>query len=561
MRHWRINLILLFTILIAATIASRLFFLQVIKNEYYGALAKGQQIIYSSWEGDRGEIFLKNQKLAVATTKNYSFVYLDPSEVALTDKEATAQSLSGILSLNKSTILSKLGHDSLYELLKKKLSDQEIEDLEAANLTGVHLGQEKMRSYPFAEFASHLLGFVNQEGQGQYGLEEYWQDTLSGKESFIESERGPWGYFSLSADDISQSKGSDLYLTIDYNIQYFAEKLLEKAKTNYEAIDGTIIVADPKTGKVLALASFPEFDPNNYTQEKDLGIFQSDAVEKVFEPGSVFKPLTMAAALDQNKITPQTTYIDEGLVKIGTYTIYNYGQRTYGENTMTQVLEKSINTGAVFAERQVGDANFLKYVEKFGVFEKTGIDLAGEIASANKELKNGREINYATASFGQGVELTPIQLVRVFSAIANGGKLVKPFVVEKIVNGEKVKVIEPEVSKEQIISSDTASKLTAMLVSVVENGYSKKAQVPGYYVAGKTGTAQISYAALGINQKGYSDHTYQSFIGFAPAFDPQFIILIKLNNPQTNTAEYSAIPLFQELAKYIIDYYQIAPDY
>ena len=220
---------------------------------------------------------------------------------------------------------------------------------------------------------------------------------------------------------------------------------------------------------------------------------------------------------------------------------------------MTEVLERSINTGAVFVESQIGHNVFLDYIEKFGIFENTGIDLPYETSSANEELKKGYEINFATAAFGQGIAMTPIQLVRAFCAIANGGKLITPHLV----------LAEPqyyENGSRSVISNKTASQLTAMLVSVVENGFAKKAKVPGYYIAGKTGTAQVSWSALDIDKRGYSDKTIQSFIGFAPAFEPKFLILVKLDNPATNTAEYSAMPIFQELAKYIIDYYQIPPD-
>ena len=260
----------------------------------------------------------------------------------------------------------------------------------------------------------------------------------------------------------------------------------------------------------------------------------------------------MAAALNEEKVTPETTYTDPGIIEIGGWPIYNYEQRIYpGVLTMTNVLEKSINTGAVFAGRQLGGELFKKYIEKFGIFEPTGIDLE-ETCPENKEFKQGREINFATAFFGQGIEMTPIQLIRAYSAIANGGKLVTPYLVEQ----NK----EPE-SFESIISSKTSSQLAAMLISVVENGFAKSARIPGYYVAGKTGTAQVSYSALGINKQGYSEKTIQVFVGFAPALNPQFLILVKLNNPKTKTAEYSAVPIFHDLAEHIIHQYQIPPDY
>lgn len=555
MKNWRanlrINIVLAFIFLISAAIIGRLVFLQIVEHDYYAAMARGQQKLFWNALGDRGEIFLQNYSLPIATTREYFFIYLSPAEIPAEEKETIAETLSLELGIEKEYLLQRLAEDSLYELIADKLEEEKIIGLREMKLTGVHFGSENIREYPYGEFASHVLGFVNQDGSGQYGVEEYWDKVLHGKEEFWEGERGPLGYL-FPGIDRSSSQGDDIVLTIDYNIQYFAEKLLNSAKETLGIEGGTIIVMNPNTGKLIALANSPSFDPAGYSEIKDFSVFQAEATQKIFEPGSVFKPLTMAAAIDQGAITPETTYVDKGIVEVGGWPIYNYEQRIYpGNITMTEVLEKSINTGAVFAQSQLGNSKFLEYITDFGIFQKTGIDLQGEIASSNAEFKKGYEVNYATASFGQGIEMTPVQLIRAFSIIANGGKLVTPFVVER----------EPEISDNNIISPQTASKVTAMLVSVVENGFGKAARVPGYYIAGKTGTAQISYSALGINEKGYSDKTWQSFIGFAPAFNPQFIVLVKLNNPQTKTAEYSAVPIFQTLAKYIIDYYKIPPDY
>jgi len=551
MKNWRANLVLISIFIFGAAILSRLVFLQIIENDFYSALAKGQQRFSINTQGERGKIFFQNHDLPLAQDKNSYFVYVSPMEVRQEEKENIAEILSGELGLEKDLIQQKLQKDSLYELIKDKLAEKEVQDLKSSKLSGIHIDKNKLRDYPYGEFASHILGFVNKDGWGQYGIEEYWDDVLAGKAQTLEGERGPFGYFFTNRDE-SSSDGSDLILTVDYNIQYFAEKLLAQAEKNLKIEGGTIIVINPQSGEILALADFPNFDPNKYYQESNLEVFQTGAVQRTFEPGSVFKPITMAGALNEDKITPQTTYKDPGVIEVGGWPIYNYDKRSYSGNiTMTEVLEKSINTGAVFAESQLGHAKFSDYIKKFGIFEKTLIDIAGEVLSSNKEFKKGYEVSFATASFGQGVEMTPIQLVRAFSIIANGGKLIKPYLVEQ----------ESKTSDNNIISSQTASKVTAMLVSVVENGFGKAARIPGYYVAGKTGTAQVSYSALGINQKGYSDKTWQSFIGFAPAFNPRFLILVKLNNPASKTAEYSAVPVFQELAKYIIDYYQIPPDH
>ena len=565
MRNWRINLILFFIFLFGIAITGKLFYIQVAQYDFYAALAQGQQKIFESRLGDRGEIFFQNHDLPVATNKTYDLVYISPPEIPSEKKEATAETLSEVLGLEEEYVLEKIEKDDpydFYELIKNKLSGEEVKNLAELDLTGVYLEEEKLRNYPYENFASHILGFVNKDNSGQYGIEESWDDTLRGKEEFLEGEKGPLGYFFSEEENASQ--GSSLILTVDYNIQYQAEKLLKNAKESLNIESGQILVIDPQSGRILALADFPSFNPNEYSGESDFRIFQADAVQKIFEPGSVFKPITMAAALNEGKITPYTTYTDPGVINIGGWPIYNYEQRSFpGEITMTEVLEKSINTGAVFAGQKISHEKFLEYIEKFGFFEKTGIDLRGEVSPPNTEFKQGREINFATASYGQGIEMTPIQIARAFCAIANGGKLIKPYLVEKIKNSDdEIVEVQPEISDNNVISQATASKLTAMLVSVVKNGpYTKRARIPGYYVAGKTGTAQMSFTSLGLDKKGYSDKTWQSFIGFVPAFDPQFLILVKLDNPAAKTAEYSAVPIFQTLAKYIIDYYQIPPDY
>jgi cell division protein FtsI/penicillin-binding protein 2 len=227
---------------------------------------------------------------------------------------------------------------------------------------------------------------------------------------------------------------------------------------------------------------------------------------------------------------------------------------------MTGVLEKSINTGTVFAEEKLGHELFLKCLDNFGFFQPTGIGL-GEIYSENKELKKGYEINFATASFGQGIEVTPVQLISAFAAIANNGKKFEPRLINKIINEEDEEDKILKGNQKEIISSKAAGELVNMLVSVVENGFAQSAQIPGYYVAGKTGTAQMSLSSLSEGSSGYSNKTWQSFIGFAPAFNPRFVILVKLDNPEAKTAEYSALPIFRNLAKYILDYYQILPSY
>jgi len=566
MKNLRINLIFISFVFLWLAIISKLFFVQIVHFDFYKAMAQGQQKFLSEVQGKRGTIFLKDgeRQIPLAVNRAWAFCYISPREIK--NKEEIAEKLSSVLSLEKEKILEKINsqnEESLFLILKQKLNEEETSNIKKINLPGIYLAEESLRDYPQEFLASHVVGFFGGEGEGQYGIEGYFDDVLQGREGFLEGEKGPLGFLFLNQESyLADKNGSDILLTIDHNIQFMAEKLLKEAKERFEIEEGQILVMDPNSGKIIALANFPSFNPNSYSEEKSLDIFQNSTIQKIFEPGSVFKPIVMAAALDQEKITPQTTYVDKGQVKIEGWPkpLYNYGNRVYGEQTMTNVLEKSINTGAVFVEKQLGHALFSEYIEKFGFFAKTEIDLQGEDLSPNEEFKKGNEINFATASFGQGIAVTPIQLIRAFAAIANGGKLVRPYVVDKIFENGKISETQPIISS-PIISQRTADQLTAMLVSVIENGYGKAAKIPGYYIAGKTGTAQVSWSALGIDKKGYSDKTIQTFIGFAPAFKPRFVILVKLNNPKTKTAEYSALPIFQELTKYVIDLWQIPPDY
>ena len=555
MKNWRIIAVFIFMIIFATAIIGRLAYIQIVNHDFNKALAQGQQNQFNVSEGERGRIFFKNGEiLATNTVGVYAFV----SPIEVEEKERAAKELSLILQIDEEVILAKLNKDTLFEKIKNNINKEEEQLIEELAISGIYSREELFRNYPQEEMASQVVGFFGGENKGQYGIEEYYDDILRGKKQIQKKERGLFGsFFGVSKQS---NEGSDIILTLDYNIQFMAESLLKQAQEDLNIESGQIIVMEPASGKILAMASWPNFNPNNYAEIDDFDIFQNSTIQKLFEPGSVMKPITMAAAIDKKKITPQTTYIDTGKVKIGKYTIENYNGRVFGERTMTEVLERSINTGAVFAERQLGHKSFLKYLDSFGFFDPTGVDLEGEVFSNNSIFKRGYEINFATAAFGQGIEITPMHLIKSFTAITNQGSPAKPYMVDKIItNGQEIETI-PEAAN-QVISSKTASQITAMLISVLENGYSKAARIPGYYIAGKTGTAQIPWSVLGINQKGYSDKTWQSFIGFAPALSPRFIILVKLDNPETRTAEYSALPLFRDLSKYIIDYWNIPPDY
>ena len=551
MSSWRLYFVLFLLFCLGALVSGRLVFLQIVNHGFYKALAQGQQTATALAKGERGSVFLQDKHgtlYALAANQKIPFAFVSPAELKKT--EEAVSSLSEILQLEPEFILSKLQNkQSYFEVLKKPIADSEAQQIRDLKIAGVYAGMEQTRSYPQGTLAAHVIGFTNQDGKGQYGIEENRNAQLEGKEGIRAIFKNP-AHYLLTAFAIASKDGQDIVLTLDYNIQSVAESLLERAETGLKIEGGTIIVMDPASGKILALANAPSFNPSAYAKVEDMGVFQNSAIQKIHEPGSVFKAFTMAAALNEGVITPDTTYQDTGFVQVGAKKITNYDQRVWGEQTMTGVLERSINTGAVFSGRQLGNQKFLEYVEAFGFFEPTNIELAGEVFSRNAEFRKGYEVNFATASFGQGIEMTPLQVAKAFSALANNGALPNPYVVEGNENRNQKQVITPR----------AASQITSILVSVVQNGFAKSAQIPGYSVAGKTGTAQISWSALGVAKSGYSDKTIQSFVGYAPAFDPKFLILVKLDNPAAKTAEYSAVPIFRELAKYIIDYYQIPPD-
>ena len=387
------------------------------------------------------------------------------------------------------------------------------------------------RVYPQGLFAGQLLGFVGFQGHdrvGQYGIERSYHESL---------------------------QENDILLTIDPTIQSYVETSLSNVIKKWSAQGGSIIVQEPYSGAILAMASSPSFDPNNYSRY-DFDNFLNPAVQEQFEPGSSFKPVTMAAALDSKSVTPYTTYEDSGAVTIGSYTIKNFDEKTHGLQTMRQVLEKSLNTGTIFAQRKTGDDEFLNYIVGFGFGQKTGVDLPGEILGTVANLYQGRAINFATASFGQGIAVTPIQLISAYSAIANGGKLMRPFVVKKILHADgSVAETKPKVLGAPI-NEKTSAQLVAMLTSVVDRGFDK-ARIAGYDVAGKTGTAQIPDKDGGYLEDKQFIH---NFVGFAPSYEPRFVVLIKMDRPQGITfAADSLSPVFGDLAGFLIKYFKIPP--
>src|SRR3989339_210526 len=584
---WRASLLIILIFIIAGGIIARLFLIQISKGGDYNEEAQKQQQILQSLVAQRGDIFIqdryKNMEASapenaepsgaisektknyfvVATSRTYQMLYAVPKDIQ--EKEKAIKEISALLGQSEAEIAAKINKSNdPYEPLAHKLTDEQADKIRSLNIKGLFLMPENWRYYPAGNLVSNVLEFASATGEknqqtGQYGLEAYYQKALSGESGFMKAARDAIGRMIFSGDyDLEPAKNGDsLVLTIDQNVQFMAEKELKGVAEKWQAESGTAIVMDPKTGKILAMASLPDFDPNEYSKVEKTEAFMNPAVQDVYEPGSVMKPITMAAGLDTGKISPETTFTDAGILKIGGYTITNAAEKSYGTCTMTKVLEKSINTGAVFVERAVGPDVFRQYVEKFGFMESTGIDLSGEVVVKTSNLKKGGpEINFATASFGQGISMTPISLISALGAIANNGKLMKPYVVEKIIHADGAEEqIEPEM-KRQVISPQAASQLTSMLLVLLKTDMIKLS-LAGYYVAGKTGTAEVPNLENGGYGTGKFIHT---FVGWAPAYNPKFIILLKLDNPQgIRFASDSLSPVFGSLAKYLLSYYEIPP--
>lgn len=435
---------------------------------------------------------------------------------------------------------------------------------EQVKLTGFDFEIKKFRYYPENNIASHLLGFVSyadETGAGRYGLEEFFNEELTGKMGYLKGERGVNN--SVIVNDREYTKpenGADLVLTIDRSVEFYACDQLKQTVDKFSAKAGTVIAIDAKTGAILAMCSVPDFDPNNYKDVADMAVFKNPAISDQYEPGSVFKTITMSIALDQGKVTPSTTYNDPGEIYITGWSkpIRNSDFDTKGGHglvDMNFVLENSLNTGAIFAMKQAGAKTFAEYVKNYGFGEKTGIELGSESSGNINNLlrKNIRDIDAAVASFGQGITVTPLQMVSAYQAFANGGYLMKPYIVKEIKHTDgKVDTISP-VQERQVISEKTATTILGMLTNVVSSGHSKKAAIPGYYIGGKTGTAQIA-----VNGSYVKDRFNHTFIGIAPIDNPRFVMLTYIDSPKGVTyAEATALPLWTNIATFMLQYYQV----
>lgn len=554
----RIALISLIFTAIATFLCLRLAQKEVFEYPTYAALAKGQQFQARELSGKRGQIFVKDGQgkatYPLATNQTVYALNVVPSQIS--DKRKVAEALSPIIEVGADTIFDQINNTKLYiPPIKRGLSYDEAQKIEKAAVEGVYLTPEEKRFYPEDNLAAQVLGFVNAESKGQYGVEGQFDEMLSSTKGEKGTAKDAVGQvLALSSSYTPPEDGDDVVLTIDRNVQYQTEQVLDSYVKKFGASGGSIIVMDPKTGSIVAMSSRPTFDANRYASYGPEA-YLNQAISGTFEPGSTFKPLAMAAALDTGVITPNTTINGTASVRVRDREIFNAEKRPYGRETMTQVLENSDNVGMVYVSRQLGGETFYDYLQRYGFGVATGVELAGEASPGLPPLEELDEINFATMAFGQGISVTPMQLITAINAFANEGKLVQPHIVEQIQRKNGKVDTTPPKEVRQVVSPQAASQVAGMMVRVVEAGGGKPAQVPGYRVAGKTGTAQIA-------ERGIYDPNNHigNFVGFAPAENPRFVMLVKIDKPKgVQYAEESAAPAFGELAKFLLAYYNVPP--
>lgn len=554
-------------------VVAKLFVLMIFQHNFYAALASGSHEISAELFPYRGSVYIQDsrtgEEFPLAINKDIFLMFADTREIVDEDMaEDVAEKLAEVLKYDdekKFAVFNQLKKpDDPYEPVEQKLDQEIYEQIKSLDLPGIHFSPRSHRFYPEGSLAAQVVGFLGKDEQGNdigsYGIEGYWQKELAGSGGFLEGIRSAQGSWIPLAGRIFEpaEDGVDLVLTVDRTLQFMACEKLKEKQEEYGAQSASLVIIEPKTGAILAMCSLPDFDPNEYGGVENPSAYNNTNIFTPYEPGSIFKPIIMAGALNEKVVAPNDYFYDSGSVDAGcAKLIYNADGKKYGDQTMVGVLENSLNTGMVHVAQKLGKGRFINYVERFGFGTKTGISLSAENSGTIESLYRNERDRFdcytATASFGQGITATPLQMVTAFSAIANGGKLMKPYIVKEVRHEDgKVETTRPQEIR-TVIDKHASSLLAGMLVRSVDNGAAILGRVPGYYVAGKTGTAQIA------GPGGYTDETNHSFIGFGPVDDPKFVMIVKFEKPRRAFASTTAAPTFAEIAKFIMQYYQIPP--
>jgi stage V sporulation protein D (sporulation-specific penicillin-binding protein) len=562
----RVATLLVFVLVVGVVALTRLYVIQIADHEKWRGAADNQHSLSADIFPDRGELFFRegNTVYPAAVNREYPLLYVVPREIEeLWSDRGSA--FGDHRCIRAQEILAKLAdRDDPFEVVKKRLPEDEAGRIRGLDMPGVRFLNEKYRYYPGGSLAAQVVGFVSAKDgggeSGRYGVEAFQDELLRGKPGNVVQARDAAGRWISTSDrkTVSSEEGPDIILSIDRVIQHEVETILRDAVEKHGADGGTVIVMDPATGKILAMASNPGFDPNEYSKTEDYSRFLNPAVSQTYEPGSIMKPITMAIGIEEEKVAPGTEFTDPCAISEAGYVIRNAEGKCYGRSTMTKVLEESINTGVIFVEKLVGNARFAEYFDRFGFGRKTGVELPAELSGDTKNLDDvRRDIQFFTASFGQGVTMTPLQMISSYQVLANGGLLMRPSIMEKYIHADGREELSEPSEVRQVVSKETATLLGDMLENVVENGHGKRAAVPGYRVGGKTGTAQVAKKG----EKGYDDGlTIGSFVGYAPIGDPKFVVLSKIDNPKDVVwAESSAAPVFGDVMRFLLSYAKIEP--
>jgi len=571
----RLRLVLIGLLGSALLITIRLFYWQVLAADDLVELAQSQHLSQIQIPAVRGKIITSDNFDLVGNQPAFlSFAYLPDLEtdsqtiaqklapIVTPDPEAsaTAKAIKKQLKDTQATLSARLTNpDIVWTPLARKISLEQKKQIEAFEFKGIGFEPEQIRFYPEASMSAHLLGFVasNSQGnpQGYFGLEGFYDLELKGRPGIIRQEKDAAGRPILvgSFGGFQSKNGRNLKLYLDRSIQNIVETQLEWGIKQYGAVSGEVIIMDPATGGIISMASLPKYDPQNLSKY-DSSIYKNPVIANSYEPGSTFKVLVMAAALDADAVKPDTKCdICDGPTKIGKYTIRTWNQEYRADITMTEVIQHSDNVGMVFAGFELGKDKLYDYLDKFGIGRATGIDLQEESTPQMRPKRKWGDIDLATTSFGQGIAVTGMQMVKAVSAIANKGVIMKPQMVKQII-GDKIIDIKPQ-SQGRVISAESAQKITDIMVTAVNSGEAQWTKMKGYNIAGKTGTAQIPVQGHYDEEK-----TIASFIGFAPADNPKFVMLVKLREPSSSPwAAETAAPLWMRIARQLFLYYGVAP--